>query len=1120
MPTIPPQQPTTSSSQPSSSSSAPPTPSPAPPILTTSGTFTCSTTHRTLLLRGVNLSGSSKAPLSYPSHILDDFWESAERGGESFIGQPLDVDDGSADVHLKRLKGWGFNLLRFPVSWESLERMGPKKYDYEYMDYIIRVLCKCREYGFKVYMDPHQDTWSRYSGGSGAPYWTLPACGINPSNITATQSSIIHSEYPLASTPDPSSLPAMIWSTNYGRLLCQTVFTLFFAGRDFAPKCVIDGVNIQDYLQGHFIEAFGALADRIREFEGGRLLDETVIGWDSLNEPYEGLCGWFDLNRNPTKQGSTLKKGTYPTPAQSFRMGMGQAQTVEHWSFGAMGPKRDGSVTIDPKGRKLWAEADDSPESIKSGEGEGSDGVHRKWGWKRDVAKWKLGTCPWAMHGVWDVDTGFVLEPMYFVTRPGTTQEVEFIADYWKPHFMAYTTRIRASHQNAILFVQPPVFARPPDIEESHLKGRAVYAPHYYDGFTLITKHWNWFNADALGMLRGKYKNVLASVKLGEGAIRKSFREQLGYLKEDALILSPDDEDDEGGQGEGEDGGGGVPMPRYPTVIGEIGTPFDMDNKKAYGYGNPKAKGDYTPQEKALDASLNAADGVNGLSWTVWTYVGVVGDADDGAHSHEWGDGWNGEDLSLWSVDDMVDEWGEWDLDGDVDEGDADVDAGRAKLVGAYDIDSSDDVDDVDTDTDNAARGGKAVGGGRRSRAVSRQPSAKSLMKVKPWGTATAGVGVNTGAGAGVSLNITNPGGRKSRSAAASEISLPTLGAGTSSSITAGSIRTKASAGSLRPILASSTGPGPGHSKTQPSTEPPSSLAPYKPTTPERLAGYSSNPLLFLTNGARAYRAFIRPYPMKTVGRVISVDFDIGKGSVRVVVGVGEGEIERRRREGRNGDAEDDATEIFVPLVHYAHPRLLEGLFDPSSSWTSSSSSTAKSSNEGHERITSTSTSTSTSTAASSTTLRNRKRAGAPDPIESYGGESGEEPVVDLDVWVSEGRWDVKGQVLRWWYVGDSTTSTSTARTSASGGARARGAAAGGYGKGGEVGERQYTIEIKRKGGALKGLPEKLRKRRRERERAAMMAEGGKGKGAGVREEEGGRSVCERLCPVEGCVVM
>lgn len=169
----------------------------------------------------------------------------------------------------------------------------------------------------------------------------------------------------------------MIWGTNYTRLVSQTIFTFFFAGRAYAPKCIIDGKNIQDWLQEHYFGAVIALAKKIAAQPG--LYDECVIGWDSFNEPGEGLIGHPDITAmNPALQ---LKKGPMPTPLEGMRMGMGQAVEVDDWYFGPLGPTKSKKVRIDPQGVRLWL--DDEGERERGG---------GKWGWKRDPG-WKLGSC-------------------------------------------------------------------------------------------------------------------------------------------------------------------------------------------------------------------------------------------------------------------------------------------------------------------------------------------------------------------------------------------------------------------------------------------------------------------------------------------------------------------------------------------------------------------------------------------------------------------------------------------------------------------------------------------------------------------------------------------------------
>ncbi|HEX7395825.1 MAG TPA: cellulase family glycosylhydrolase, partial [Anaerolineaceae bacterium] len=356
---------------------------------------------RTLMLRGVNLGGGSKVPYQPDgaTHNREGFFNHRQ---VSFVGRPFPLAE--ADEHFRRLKAWGFTFLRFLVTWEAIEHAGPGQYDSEYLDYVRAVVMKAGEYGISLFIDPHQDMWSRFSGGDGAPGWTLEAAGLDMTHFGESGAAIVHQTH-----GDP--FPKMIWPTNEGKLATATMFTLFFGGNDFAPQTKVDGEPIQEYLQRHYINAILQVVERLKDLT-------NVVGYDTLNEPLAGYIGWQDLNR----KGGELNLGESPTPFQAMLFGSGLPQEVVVWKLGLASLVKDGTRRLNP-GR---------------------------------VRAWLAGReCIWRQHGVWNLDAAGnpnLLRPDYFKQVNG--HPVEFNRDYFVPFARRCAGVIRAADPRALIFVE------------------------------------------------------------------------------------------------------------------------------------------------------------------------------------------------------------------------------------------------------------------------------------------------------------------------------------------------------------------------------------------------------------------------------------------------------------------------------------------------------------------------------------------------------------------------------------------------------------------------------------------------------------------------------------------
>jgi hypothetical protein len=426
---------------------------------------------RTLILRGVNLGGSSKVPCqpdgaTHLRESLDD------HRNVSFVGRPFPLAE--ADEHFSRLRAWGLTFLRLLVPWEATEHAGPGSYDQAYLDYLVELVQRAGEAGFQLFIDPHQDVWSRLSGGDGAPGWTLEAIGLDVIRLSETGAAIVHAIH-----GDP--FPRMIWPTNYGKLASATMFTLFFGGNDFAPRTLVDGEPVQEFLQRHYIAAIKQVA--------GRLIGMShVVGYDTMNEPSPGYIGWVDLNA----EGGLLRLGATPTPYQSMLLGAGFPQWVNVWEVTLRGPQRRERRLLNSRGLSAW-----------------QDGV----------------SCVWRENGVWDLagdGRPFLRRPDHFSHVTG--RPVDFANDYLKPFWQRCAREIRSLDPDAIIFLEAPPRHVPPQWDPAEIP-RAVHAGHWYDGFTLFLKRY-------LPFLAADFEK--GSLVFGARRIQRAFAEQIARLVADS----------------------------------------------------------------------------------------------------------------------------------------------------------------------------------------------------------------------------------------------------------------------------------------------------------------------------------------------------------------------------------------------------------------------------------------------------------------------------------------------------------------------------------------------------------------------------------------------------------
>ena len=317
-------------------------------------------------------------------------------------GRPFPEEQ--ADEHFMRLKRAGCTFLRWCITWDSVEHLGPGEYDEDYLAYVRRILKKAEEYDITVIISPVMHAWCSATGGAGAPEWTLKKLGFNLNRLKENGAVASDNSFPVQ---------------NYQLYACMTMYTLFFAGNTFAPHCKIDGTPVQEYLQECYTEMLYHVARRLKDCD-------AIAGIEMFCEPWRGYIGLADLNEydEPLSQ-----YGIFSTPFNGMKAASGFSVPFKKVEHGLLFKRKESEFTVN------------------------ANVEHRKPLFEDGFS------CPWMAEGVWHIENGQPVldKPFYFSGKDG--KSVDFANSYLKPFYKDVIAALQKKHPQYMFFSPLPLGA-------------------------------------------------------------------------------------------------------------------------------------------------------------------------------------------------------------------------------------------------------------------------------------------------------------------------------------------------------------------------------------------------------------------------------------------------------------------------------------------------------------------------------------------------------------------------------------------------------------------------------------------------------------------------------------